>query len=63
MFEILETRTLFSYPGFWQVTAPSTPITKYVGPSLNAQSNDVSIDAIQLSPETLTISSSSDPNP
>ena len=63
MMETLETRMLFSYLGGWQVTAPSTAITKYVAPSLNAQSNDVSIDTVQLSPETLTVSANSDLNP
>jgi len=63
MMETLENRMLFSYPGFWQVSAPSTSITKYVAPSLNAQSNDVSIDTVQLSPETLTVSANSDLNP
>ncbi len=63
MMETLEDRMLFSYLGSWQVTAPSTPITKYVGPSLNAESNDVNIDTIQLIPERLTVSANSDPNP
>ena len=63
MMETPEERSLFSYPGFWQVTAPSSPITKYTGPSLNAQGTDVSMDTIQLSPERLTVSSNPDPNP
>jgi len=63
MMETLEDRTLFSYPGFWQVSAPSSPIIKWVGPTLNAQGNDVAIDPIQLSPERLTVSSTTSPNP
>jgi hypothetical protein len=63
MMETLEDRTLFSYPGFWQVTAPSSPITKITGPSLNAQGNDVSMDTIQLNGQRLTLSSNPDPNP
>jgi len=60
MMETLEERTLFSYPGFWQVTAPSTSITKLTGPTLNAQGNDVSMDTIQLTAERLTLSPSPD---
>jgi hypothetical protein len=63
MMESLEERSLFSYPGFWQVTAPSSPITKFTGPSLNAQCNDVSMDTIQLSAQRLTLSPNPDPNP
>ena len=63
MMEMLEERSLFSYPGFWQVTAPSSPITKFTGPSLNAEGNDVSMDTIQLTAESLTLGSNPDPNP
>jgi len=61
MMETLEDRMLFSYPGFWQATAPSTSITKIVGPTLNGQGNDVSMEPIELNGERLTLSPSPDP--
>jgi len=63
MMETLETRMLFSCPGLWQVAAPSSPITKITGPSLNAQGNDVSMDTIQLNGQRLTLGPDPNANP
>ena len=60
MMEILEERTLFSTFTFWQLTTQTT-ITKYTGPTLNAQGNDVPMEPIQLNGQRLTLSP--DPNP
>jgi hypothetical protein len=60
MIETLEERTVFSTFTFWQFT-PQTTITKYTGPALNAQGNDVPIEPIQLNGQRLTLSP--DPNP
>ena len=62
MMESLEERTLFSTFGFWQMTTSSS-ITKYTGPTFNAQGTDVPMEPIQLNSERLTISSNPDPNP
>jgi len=62
MMETLEERTLFSTFSFWQVTS-STSITKYTGPTFNAQGTDVPIESIQLTPDRLTISPNPDPTP
>jgi len=64
MMEVLESRTLFSYAIFTPHIVTSSPITKYEGPALNAQGNDVPIDPIEINQESVTIvstTSSSDP--
>jgi len=60
MMETLEERTLFSTFGFWQLTTQTT-ITKYTGPTLNAQGTDVPMETIGLNGERLSLSP--DPNP
>ena len=62
MMETLEERTLFSSFNFWQLTS-STAITKYTGPTLNAQGTDVPMEPVQLTAERLTLSLHPDPNP
>ena len=60
MMETLEERTLFSTFSFWQLTTQTT-ISKYTGPTLNGQSNDVPMESMSLTAERLSLSP--DPNP